>query len=232
MTLGNTTWQLHDVYFDSPDPNGSGTYIVDDCVLGDPGCANVGLKLGGTRSPKVLSGTYTIPRDPRCQPHRETDAAPRDRRPPRSNPGAGRELPDHAAPQPARRQILLRAQGLGGPEHRRQPPRRPLGTRDPSTRQATHGEAEDRPAQRHPPQLLHRGERGCQTRKRGARSLLRARHLTLGSARLLIAFCPSAGWAIAMATEELAGGVQASRRMQSPRPWAARLLPGIVEQRD
>jgi hypothetical protein len=63
MTLGNTTWQLHDVYFDSPDPNGSGTYIVDDCMLGDPGCANVGLKLGGARPPKVLSGTYTNPRD-------------------------------------------------------------------------------------------------------------------------------------------------------------------------
>jgi hypothetical protein len=33
MTLGNTTWKLHDVYFDSPDQNGTGTYAIKDKPL-------------------------------------------------------------------------------------------------------------------------------------------------------------------------------------------------------
>jgi len=33
LTLGNTTWNLPGVYFDSPDPNGNGTYRVDEKPL-------------------------------------------------------------------------------------------------------------------------------------------------------------------------------------------------------
>jgi hypothetical protein len=36
LTLGNTTWKLHDVYFDSPDPKGNGSYTVNDKPLTPP----------------------------------------------------------------------------------------------------------------------------------------------------------------------------------------------------
>jgi Ca2+-binding RTX toxin-like protein len=33
LTLGNTTWRLHDVYVDSPNPKGNGAYSVNDQAL-------------------------------------------------------------------------------------------------------------------------------------------------------------------------------------------------------
>jgi hypothetical protein len=75
VTLGNTTWNLTGVYFDSPDPTRGGSYSVDECVIGDSGCTMQGTKLsnwpsnpprasqapGGRR--KVLSGSYRVPLD-------------------------------------------------------------------------------------------------------------------------------------------------------------------------
>jgi hypothetical protein len=75
VTMGNTTWNLTGVYFDSPDPTRSGSYQVNDCAIGDPGCTMQGTKLsnwpsnpprasqaaGGRR--KVLSGSYRVPLD-------------------------------------------------------------------------------------------------------------------------------------------------------------------------
>jgi hypothetical protein len=75
VTLGNTTWNLTGVYFDSPDSTRTGSYSVDECVIGDSGCTMQGTKLSnwpsnppgasqasGARR-KVLSGSYRVPRD-------------------------------------------------------------------------------------------------------------------------------------------------------------------------
>lgn len=62
MTLGNTTWILRDVYFDSPNPSAAGWFIVKDCALGTAGCPppifQLGAALGGTL-PVSLGRTYT-----------------------------------------------------------------------------------------------------------------------------------------------------------------------------
>jgi hypothetical protein len=75
VTLGNTTWNLTGVYFDSPDSTRGGSYSVEECVIGDSGCTMQGTKLSnwpsnppgasqasGARR-KVLSGSYRVPRD-------------------------------------------------------------------------------------------------------------------------------------------------------------------------
>jgi hypothetical protein len=73
VTLGNTTWNLTGVYFDSPDPTRGGSYSVGECVIGDSGCTMQGTKLsnwpsnppGTPQAPgarrKVLSGSYKVP---------------------------------------------------------------------------------------------------------------------------------------------------------------------------
>jgi hypothetical protein len=75
VTLGNTTWNLTGVYFDSPDPTRGGSYSVDECVIGDSGCTMQGTKLSNwpsnppraSQAPngrrKVLSGSYRVPLD-------------------------------------------------------------------------------------------------------------------------------------------------------------------------
>ena len=57
VTLGNTTWHLPGVYFDSPDPGGRSTFTVT-------ATANKTLTLGPGkwRPPKVLRGTYRAPK--------------------------------------------------------------------------------------------------------------------------------------------------------------------------
>lgn len=41
MTLGNTTWKLHDVYFDTPNVDGTGKYAICEQAdnRGQPSCA-------------------------------------------------------------------------------------------------------------------------------------------------------------------------------------------------
>jgi hypothetical protein len=75
VTLGNTTWNLQGVYFDSPDPTRGGAYSVEECLVGDPGCTMQAdtlsdwpptvstSALSAQRRPKVLSGTYEVPHD-------------------------------------------------------------------------------------------------------------------------------------------------------------------------
>jgi len=79
VTMGNTTWNLSGVYFDSPDPNpgpGRGAaFKVDECVIGASDCTKQGNTLSdwppiastsalrAQRRPKVLSGTYKVPHD-------------------------------------------------------------------------------------------------------------------------------------------------------------------------
>jgi hypothetical protein len=62
LTLGNTIWHLHDVYFDSPNPDGTGAFAVKECEVGADGCPSEGKTLTATAKPKVVSGTYTPPR--------------------------------------------------------------------------------------------------------------------------------------------------------------------------
>lgn len=62
LTLGNTTWHLQDVYFDSPNANGTGAFAVKDCEIGTEGCPTEGETLSATAQPKALSGSYSPPR--------------------------------------------------------------------------------------------------------------------------------------------------------------------------
>jgi hypothetical protein len=73
ITLGNTTWNLTGVYFDSPDPTRAESVSVEECKIGDPGCTMQGNRLSSwastapgrassaQRPRKVLSGTYRVP---------------------------------------------------------------------------------------------------------------------------------------------------------------------------
>jgi hypothetical protein len=49
LKLGNSTWVLKDVYFDSPDPNGTGNYIINTTPLTAAEIANdpVGISIAG-----------------------------------------------------------------------------------------------------------------------------------------------------------------------------------------
>jgi hypothetical protein len=58
IKLGNTTWNLTGVYFDSPNPNGNGAYQVDSRPLTPSERAS--LPAGLSVQP-VLGGVYTLP---------------------------------------------------------------------------------------------------------------------------------------------------------------------------
>jgi hypothetical protein len=47
VSLGNTTWQVRGVYFDSPNPNEKGAFRVKSCVLGTSACVLKGDAPGG-----------------------------------------------------------------------------------------------------------------------------------------------------------------------------------------
>jgi hypothetical protein len=57
VTLGNTTWHLPGVYFDSPDPDGRSTFTVTATSN-----KTLTLRPGKWRPPKVLRGTYRAPK--------------------------------------------------------------------------------------------------------------------------------------------------------------------------
>jgi hypothetical protein len=58
MTLGNVTWNLDGIYFDSPDPGGRGFFDVTDCSLSEPGCPPSGTVPRGKSQGPVGSGIY------------------------------------------------------------------------------------------------------------------------------------------------------------------------------
>jgi hypothetical protein len=76
MKLGNTTWNLTGVYFDTPDPNGTDELVIR-CAdltaselaagssLGPVRTVSFAGPAGGQPSPRVLEGFYTIPRGAR-----------------------------------------------------------------------------------------------------------------------------------------------------------------------
>jgi hypothetical protein len=59
LNLGNTTWNLHGVYFDSPDPNGNGAYEINEQPLTARQRATLPPRLIVQR---LLRGIYTVPR--------------------------------------------------------------------------------------------------------------------------------------------------------------------------
>jgi hypothetical protein len=75
VTLGNTTWNLTGVYFDSPDPTRAGSYSVEECPSdkypepcaqwpkssGSRASTAPGSASSAQRPRKVLSGTYRVP---------------------------------------------------------------------------------------------------------------------------------------------------------------------------
>lgn len=59
--LGNTTWNLPGVYFDSPNPNGNGEFEVEE----EPMSGTERVSLVPVTQQKVLQGSYTVPRGSR-----------------------------------------------------------------------------------------------------------------------------------------------------------------------
>jgi hypothetical protein len=58
LTLGNTTWNLAGVYFDTPDPNGNGTFEINQMALNPSQRA---ILPRGVTMQKLLRGIYTLP---------------------------------------------------------------------------------------------------------------------------------------------------------------------------
>ncbi len=58
FTLGNTTWNLYGVYFDSPDPNGNSGYVIKSAPLTSKERLEA---LPPFRGPQVLRGSYKLP---------------------------------------------------------------------------------------------------------------------------------------------------------------------------
>jgi hypothetical protein len=58
FTLGNTTWNLDGVYFDSPDPNGNPGYVIMSAPLTSKERRQA---LPPLRGPQVLRGSYKLP---------------------------------------------------------------------------------------------------------------------------------------------------------------------------
>jgi hypothetical protein len=65
LNLGNTTWNLPGVYFDSPNPNGTGAYSVDAQPLTASQQATIPH---GVTILKLRRGPYTLPRHARVSP--------------------------------------------------------------------------------------------------------------------------------------------------------------------